>query len=155
MRRLAIISTTVALLAIGFIAGTLYWQRQPPPSPAPIITPIRELGPGESIITFPEPIEGTPEPNPKLTIKATIRDAVTGEPVVATRVILGGEVIAEQVSEFEFSLPGEVLEYVYLEVQAPGYHVWRVGFRHQLSHSRTYVLPINLKPIPITPPPII
>ena len=107
MKRLAIISPAIALLAIGFIAGTLYWQRRTPPSPELIITPVAELGPGDRIITFPEPIEGTPEPNPQLTVLAKIRAEATGQPVMATRAILGGEVIAEGVSEFEFVLPGE------------------------------------------------
>lgn len=124
------------------------------PSPAPIMTPVvTRIAPGEHIVTFPESGEGTPEPNPELTVVAQIRDATTGEPVAATRVVLGGEVIAEQVSEFEFTLPGQVLEYVYPEVEAPRYQPWEIGFRHQLSHSRTYPLAINLKPKPVTPPP--
>jgi len=82
MRRLAIISTAIALLAIGFVAGTLYWQRRVPRSPAPIIAPvITKIAPGESVITFPEPVEGTPEPNPRLIVKASIRDTMTGQPV--------------------------------------------------------------------------
>jgi len=39
MKRLAIISAAIALLAIGFIAGTLYQQRQTAPSAAPTWTP--------------------------------------------------------------------------------------------------------------------
>jgi len=74
-------------------------------------------------------------------------------PVVATCVILAGKVIAEQVSELEFSLPGEVVEYVFLEVQAPGYEEWEIGFRHQLSQSRTYPLLIELRPEPANPVP--
>ncbi|GAF84326.1 unnamed protein product [marine sediment metagenome] len=61
--------------------------------------------------------------------------------------------IAEQVSEFGFILPGKVLEYVFLEVQAPGYEQWEVGFRYQLSRSRTYPLQVNLEPKPATPTP--
>jgi hypothetical protein len=152
MKRLAIISTAIVLLAIGFIAGTLYWQRRTHPLPELIITPVAELGPGDRMLTFPEPIEGTPEPNPQLKVVAKIRDAA-GQPVMATRVILGGEVIVEGVSEFEFVLPGEQLDYIYLEVQAPGYKEWKVGFRHQLSHSRTYPLLVELKPIPTKPAP--
>lgn len=110
MKRLAIISTAVVLLAIGFIAGTRYWQRQAPPSPDLIITPVAELGPGDRMITFPEKVEGTPDPNPQLTVSVKIRDEATSQPVVATRVILGGEVIAEGVSEFEFVLPGGCLQ---------------------------------------------
>jgi len=153
MKRLAIISPAIALLAIGFIAGTLYWQRRAPPSPELIITPVAELGPGDRIITFPEPIEGTPEPNPQLTVLAKIRAEATGQPVMATRAILGGEVIAEGLSEFEFVLPGEQLDYICLEVEAPGYEKWEVGFRHQLSHSRTYPLLVELKPKPTRPMP--
>lgn len=153
MKRLAIISTAIALLAIGFIAATLYWQRQTSPSLAPIITPVGKLEPGDRMITFPEPVEGTPEPNPQLKVLAKIRDETTGEPVIASRVILGGEVIAEGVSEFEFVLPGEQLDYVYLEVQAPDYEEWNVGFRHQLSHSRTFPLLVELKPKLSKPPP--
>ena len=78
---------------------------------------------------------------------------LSGQPVVALRVILGGEVIAEGVSEFRFVLPGEQLDYIYLEVQATGYHKWSVGFRHQLTHSRTYSLLIELKPKPTEPAP--
>jgi len=149
MRRLAIIVAAVGLLAIGFIAGTFFRQLQAPTAPELIITPvITKLAPGESIITFPEPVEGTPEPNPQLTVVAKIRDATTGQPIVASRVILGGEVIAEGVSEFKFTLPGEVLDYVFLEVQAPGYAQWKLGFRHRLRHSRTYPLFVNLKPKP-------
>ena len=153
MKRLAIISTAIALLAIGFIAATLYWQRQVPPSLELIITPVTELEPGDRIITFPEPIEGTPDPNPQLKVSVKIRDEATGQPVVAARVILGGEVIAEGVSEFELVLPGEQLEYVFLEVEAPGYEEWEVGFRHQLSHSRTYPLLVELEKKPTEPAP--
>ncbi len=39
MKKLAIISAAIALLAIGFIAITLYQQRQTPPSPASTWTP--------------------------------------------------------------------------------------------------------------------
>ena len=153
MKRLAIISTAIVLLAIGFIAGALYWQRQASPSPELIITPVAELGPGDRMLTFPEPIEGTPEPNPQFTVLVKIRDESTGQPVMASRVILGGEVIAEGVSEFKFVLPGEQLDYVFLEVQAPGYERWEVGFRHQLSHSRTYPLLVELRPKPAKPAP--
>ena len=153
MKRLAITSTAIALLAIGFIAGTLYWDRQTPPSPAPLITPVGKLGPGERLITFPERVEGTPEPNPQLTVIVKIRDKATGQPVMASRVILGGKVIAEHVSEFRFVLPGEQLDYIFLEVQAPGYKQWKIGFRHQLSHSRTYPLLVELEPMPTKPPP--
>ena len=146
MKRPAIISTAIALLAIGFVAGTLYWQRQSPPSPELIITPVAELGPGDRMITFPELVEGMPDPNPQLTVSVKIRDEATSQPVAATRVILGGEVIAEGVSEFKFVLPGEQLDYIFLEVQAPGYEEWEVGFRHQLSRSRTYPLLVELKP---------
>ena len=148
MKRLAIISTAMALLAIGFIAGAVYWQRQASPSPELIITPVAELGPGDRIITFPEPVEGTPDPNPQLTISAKIRDEATSQPIVASRVILGGKVIAEGVTEFKFVLPGEQLDYIFLEVQAPGYEEWEVGFRHQLSHSRIYPLLVELKTKP-------
>lgn len=55
MSRLAIISTTIGLVAIGFVAGTLYWQRRVPRSPAPIIAPvITTIAPGESLVTLPE-----------------------------------------------------------------------------------------------------
>jgi len=55
IRRVAITSTTIALLAIGFIAGTLYWQRRAPSSPGPIMAPvITTIAPGESLVTLPE-----------------------------------------------------------------------------------------------------
>jgi len=66
---------------------------------------------------------------------------------------VGGKVLAEQVSEFKFVLPGEQLDYIFLEVQALGYEEWKVGFRHQLSHSRTYPLLVELKPKPTKPAP--
>ncbi len=139
MKKLGIITIAIILLAIGFIVGIFFNQSKKATTPELIITPIvTKLAPGESIVTFPEPIEGTPESNPRLTVIAKIRDAATGEPVIASRVILGGEVIAEDVSEFKFTLPGEVLDYVFLEVQAPGYEEWKIGFRHRLRHSRTY-----------------
>jgi hypothetical protein len=153
MKRLALISTAIALLAIGFIAGSLYWHRQAPPSPAPLITPVGELGPGDRMITFPEEVEGTPDPNPQLTVIAKIRNKATGQPVVVARVILGGEVIAKGASEFGFVLPGEQPDYIFLEVQALGYKEWEVGFRHHLSHSRTYPLLVELEPMPTRPAP--
>ncbi len=155
MKKLATISiAAAALLVIGFIAGTIFNQSRMPTAPAPTIVPaVTMVAPGESIITFPEPVEGTPEPKPQLTVIAKIRDATTGKPVVASRVILGGKVIAERVSEFKFTLPGEVLDYIILEVQAPGYEQWQVGFRHKLKGSRTYDLPVNLEPKPTKPMP--
>ena len=153
MKRLAIISTAIALLAIGFIAATLYWQRQTPPPPALIITPVAELRPGERIVTFPEPVEGTPEPNPQLTVLAKISDKATDEPVVASYVILGDKVIAKGVSEFKFVLPGDQPDYIELEIQATGYKEWKVGFRHHLSQSRTYPLLIELEKKTTTPVP--
>lgn len=113
------------------------------PTPA-----VATLASGESIIIFPEPVEGTPKPDPQLAVIARIRDAVTDQPVVASRITLGGEVIAKGVSEFQFTLPGEVLEYIFLKVQAPGYEEWEIGFRHQLLHSRVYPLQIELRPKP-------
>ena len=154
MKKLWTISIAVTLLAIGVIASAFLKRSKETTIPELIITPIvTKLAPGESIVTFPEPVEGTPEPNPRLTVIAKIRDATTGEPVIASRVILGGEVIAEDVSEFKFTLPGEVLDYVFLEVQAPGYEQWKIGFRHHLSHSRTYPLQVNLVPRSTKPVP--
>lgn len=152
-KRLAIVSAAIALLAVGFIAGSLYWQRQASPPPEPLITPVGELKPGDRMITFPEQVEGTPDPNPQLTVTAKIRSKANGQPVVVARVILGGEVIAEGVSEFEFVLPGEQPDYIFLEVQAPGYEEWEIGFRHHLSHSRTYPLLVELEPMPTQPAP--
>jgi len=154
MRKLAIVGSALVLAAVVFlVTGVFDWQRQ---RPVPVTTTpaVPEIGPGESLISFPEPMEGTPEPNPVLTVKAAIQDAVTQERVVATSVVLDGQVIAEQVSEFEVTLPGEVVEgYVDLEVFAPGYERWAVGLRFNLFHSRTYLLPIRLNPLPTTPAP--
>jgi len=123
-------------------------QRQAPVPPPPTLTPVvPRIGPGESVITFPEPVEGTPEANPRLIVIATVCDAITREPVVASRVILNGKVIAEQMSEFRSALPGELLDYTFLEVQAPGCKEWQLGFRHQLKHSRIFPLTINLEPM--------
>ncbi len=111
---------TIALLSAGLIAGSLLRQRQAPVPPPPTLAPaVPRIGPGESVITFPEPVEGTPEANPRLI----------------------------DVSEFRFTLPGELLDYIFLEVQAPGYKEWQLGFRHQLKHSRVFPLTINLEPI--------
>jgi len=147
MKKLATISITIALVVIGFIAGTIFSQSRIPTAPAPTIVPaVTMVAPGDSIITFLEPVEGTSEPKPQLTVIAKIRDATTGKPVVASRLILEGKVIAEGVSEFTFMLPGEVLDYIILEVQAPGYEQWQVGIRHKLKHNSTYELPVNLDP---------
>ena len=154
MRRLAMVIAAIALLSAGLIAGSLLRQRQAPVPPPPTLAPVvPRIGPGESVITFPEPVEGTPEANPRLIVVATVRDAITREPVVASRVILDGRVIAEDVSEFRFTLPGELLDYIFLEVQAPGYKEWQLGFRHQLKHSRIFPLTINLEPMPTRPLP--
>jgi len=155
MKKLATISiAAAALLVIGFVAGTVFNQPRIPTTPAPTIVPaVTMLAPGESVVTFPESVEGTPESEPQLIVIAKIRNAITGQPVVASRVTLGGKVIAEMVSEFKFTLPGKVVDYIYLEVQAPGYESWRVGFRHQLKHSRTYDLPVKLEPKPTKPMP--
>ena len=154
MKRPTMVIAAIALLSAGLIAGTLIRQRQTPVPPPPTLAPVvPRIGPGESVITFPEPVEGTPEANPRLIVVATIRDAISREPVVASRVTLDGKVIAEDVSEFRFTLPGEVLDYIFLEVQAPGYREWRLGFRHRLRHSRTYPLIINLEPVPTRPLP--
>ena len=154
MRRLALVIAAIALLSAGLIAGSLFRQRQAPVPPPPTLAPVvPRIGPGEGVITFPEPVEGTPEANPQLIVVATVRDAITREPVVASRVILDGRVIAEDVSEFRFTLPGELLDYIFLEVQAPGYKEWQLGFRHQLKHSRIFPLTINLEPMPTRPLP--
>jgi len=83
-----------------------------------------------------------------MALPAKICDEATGQPVVASRLVLGGKVIAEGVSEFKFVLPGGQLDYIFLEVQTPGSERWEVGFRHQLSHSRTYPLLVELKRMP-------
>jgi len=154
MRRLAMAIAAVTLLSAGFVVGSFLGQRQAPiPPPPTLALVVPRIGPGESVITFPEPVEGTPEANPRLIVVATVRDAITREPVVASQVILDGRVIAEDVSEFRFTLPGELLDYIFLEVQAPGYKAWQLGFRHQLKHSRIFPLTINLEPMPTRPLP--
>lgn len=153
MRKLAMATAAVALLGIGFLAGNLFYQRRQAPALPTIEPAVPRIEPGERIVTFPEPVPGTPEPNPKLIVKATIRDAITGKPVETTQVVLDGKVIAENVSEFHFELPGVVEEHIFLEVHSPGYQLWKVGFRHKLTHSRIYELPVRLQPLPVTPIP--
>jgi hypothetical protein len=153
MKNLKIIIGALLLLAVGFAGGLFFYGRSQAPA-IPIIGPaVPKIGPGERVVTFPEPLQGSPEPNPQLVVKATIRDAATGKPVVAAQVVLGGKVIAEQVSELEFTLPGEVDEHIFLEVHAPGYELWKAGFRHKLTHTRIYELPIKLQPVKTTPQP--
>jgi hypothetical protein len=88
-----------------------------------------------------EPVRGTPEPDPTLTLHVNLVDGQTGQPVQGD-VLLGdedcrGEIVQRQVSQFAVALPGRVeTTPIYLCVLAEGYERWSQGYRYHLEHSR-------------------
>lgn len=98
-----------------------------------------------------EPVQGTPESDPRLTVHVNLLDDQTGQAVLGT-VLLGddscqGEVIYRDVNRFTVELPGQVeAGPIHLCILAEGYERWSQGFRHHLNHSRAMTFTIKLNP---------
>jgi len=117
----------------------------------PAVTPDRLIiPPGAHLRLTVEPLPGTPEPNPTLTLHVNLVDAQTGQPVRGD-VLLGdetcqGQVIQRHVSQLTVTLPGQVKTTpIYLCILAGGYTRWSQGFRYRLDHSRIAFFTVELK----------
>lgn len=132
------IPASVLLVVIGMIIGQELARSSlsPPPQTIP---------PGSRLLIRPTPLPGPTEAKPTLTLRCQVRDAVTGDLVVADEVRLGDHVVHRRVAVFDVTVPGRLTgDYLYLTIVATGYQPWTVGLRHNLDHSRTLPLTINL-----------
>ena len=156
MKKSAAIIGGLALITIGIGIGWALSAGRSSPTPA---VPTPAIPPDGSLFLFPSPIPGATEKNPVITLRCEVRDDVTGDLVIAEEVRLGnapgqGQVVHRDVAVFEVTVPGRITgDYLYLSVVARGYHLWSVGLRHNLNHSRVLPLPVNLEPLPATPAP--
>jgi hypothetical protein len=126
-------------------------------SPTPTGEHVTEVAPGRRLNFELEPrlTEMTPPAEPRLRVRLDIRDLLTEKPIRAgvwlitikdkdSQAIL----IMENTSLVEFALPASSqADEVSIMVQAPGYHLWAVGIRHQVDYNRLLPLPINLERI--------
>jgi hypothetical protein len=112
------------------------------------------IGPGGVYHFTPEPVAGTPEPDPRLILRVALVDACTGRPVRGD-VLVGdegqgarqeGDLVYQGVNAFTLELPGQADSLIYVTVKAEGYEVWSQGYRYHLVHSRTLDLTVKLTP---------
>ena len=117
----------------------------------PLKSPDAVLQPGEVLDFEPEPV-GTPEENPRLLLHIAPLDERTGKPVtVPITVLLGDRVLGTGLKEYTFELPGVIAEPTDLVVKAEGYEPWSLGLRYKITNTRTWDVPVVLKPLPMVP----
>jgi hypothetical protein len=129
-------------LVTKFSHGDPLWGQEPE-------LPALVLPEGSKVRITLEPVRGTPEPDPTLTLHVNLVDGQTGQPVQGD-VLLGdedcqGETVQRQVSQFAVALPGRVeTTPIYLCVLAEGYERWSQGYRYHLEHSRVASFTVEL-----------
>jgi len=140
MRKSTVIMLATPAAILLIIVGMIIGQELARSSP-------QTIPPGSHLFIHPSPLPGPTEANPTLTLRCEVRDAATGDLVIADEVRLGDHVVHRRVAVFEVTVPGRITgDYLYLSILATGYQPWSVGLRHNLDHSRTLPLSVNLVP---------
>ena len=145
--------TAIVVISIAWVLVSCGSPVMAPPSEnvAPLKPPDAVLQPGEVLGFEPEPV-GTPEENPKLLLHIAPVDESTGKPVtVPITVLLGDRVLGTGLKEYTFELPGMIAEPTDLVVKAEGYERWSLGLRYKITNTRTWDVPVVLKPLPMVP----
>ena len=124
----------LALLPLLLAACNAATPTIAPPSPTASYLLVR---PGETLRLPVEPQAGPTAEYPTLTFHLRFQDEVSGNPVRVRAVILGGQEIGRDVTEITFQMPGDTMDYpLEIRVEADGYQLWGLVFRHRVKYSR-------------------
>jgi hypothetical protein len=144
VRHLVLIGTLVIILQSACTGAP------PPliPTSTPLPRPTRvQVASGQTVSLPLEPRAGPTEVMPFLSLHAFIIDEWRKIPMRARRVTLNGTEIARDVTEITLQMPGDTRDTpLMLQVEAEGYEVWALVFRHKINYSRNWDWDIVLRP---------